>query len=223
MEPQMGIICGECSRRGKSLLPWNESHDDGVFIERVNMSWNQHAAGRIDATGIEDVDGLYSYALVLIRNRAEAEDLVQETYVRAMLAMGRLRADSNMKGWLFTILRNVWLNQLRKLRNGPQMVDIEVDGVVNGVVEPSRGAHDLYVSNVEAEQVRAVIQELPLKFREIILLREYEDLSYLEIAKILNCPVGTVMSRLRRARAKLSALLSARLTGFDSFRTRGTK
>ena len=187
------------------------------------MSWSRDAAGRVDATGIEDIDGLYSYALVLTRNHAEAEDLVQETYFRAIKAMGRLRADSNMKGWLFTILRNVWLNQLRKWRNGPQIVDIEVDEVANSVVEPSKSAHELYVSKVEAEQVRAAIQELPLEFREIILLREYEDLSYLEIASILGCRVGTVMSRLGRARAKLRALLSTRLTGFDSSRMRGTK
>jgi RNA polymerase sigma-70 factor (ECF subfamily) len=187
------------------------------------MSWNHHATGRVDAIGIEDLDGLYSYALVLTRNHAEAEDLVQETYVRAIQAMGRLRPDSNMKGWLFTILRNVWLNQLRKWRNGPQMVDIEVDGVANSVVEPCKGAHELYVSKVEAEQVRAALQELPLEFREIILLREYEDLSYLEIASILGCPVGTVMSRLGRARAKLRALLSARITGFDSSRMKGAK
>ena len=186
------------------------------------MSWDHHAAGRVDATGIEDLDGLYSYALVLTQNHAEAEDLVQETYVRAIKAMRRLRADSNMKGWLFTILRNVWLNQLRKWRNGPQIVDIEVDGVANSV-EPSKSAHELYVSKVEAEQVRAAIQELPVEFREIILLREYEDLSYLEIASILGCPVGTVMSRLGRARAKLRALLSTRLTGLDSSRMRGTE
>lgn len=106
---------------------------------------------------------------------------------------------------------------------GPQMVDIEVDGVTNSVIEPSQDAHDLYVSKVEAKQVRAAMQELPLEFREIILLREYEDLSYLEIASILECPVGTVMSRLGRARGKLRALLSARLTGFDSSGTRGAK
>jgi RNA polymerase sigma-70 factor, ECF subfamily len=77
---------------------------------------------------------LYSYALVLTRNHAEADDLVQETYVRAMQAMGRLRAGNNMKGWLFTIL-NVWFNQLRKWRNGPQMVEIEVwDDVANSIV-----------------------------------------------------------------------------------------
>jgi RNA polymerase sigma-70 factor (ECF subfamily) len=170
------------------------------------MSWNHDGAGRTDATGIEFVDGLYGYAMVLTRNHAQAEDLVQETYVRAIRAMERLRAHSNMKGWLFTILRNIWLNELRRVRNGPQLVDI-----AESVVEPSRNSHDLYVSKMESEQVRAAIQELSVEFREIILLREYEELSYQDIASVLDCPVGTVMSRLGRARAKLRALLSARL------------
>jgi len=176
------------------------------------MSWNHDGAGRAGETGIEYLDGLYSYALVLTRNHAEAEDLVQETYVRALKAMGKLRADSNIKSWLFTILRNAWFNQLRKWRNGPRMVDLEVDnGTANSIIEPSKNSHDLYVSKMETEQVRAAIQELPADFREIILLREYEDLSYQEIASVLNCPIGTVMSRLGRARAKLRPLLSARL------------
>jgi RNA polymerase sigma-70 factor (ECF subfamily) len=188
------------------------------------MSWSHDGTGSGDTTGIEYLDGLYSYALVLTRNHAEAEDLVQETYIRAMQAMGRLRAGSNMKGWLFTILRNIWFNQLRKWRNGPQMVQIEVeDGIANSIVEPSKDSHDLYVSKMETEQVRAAIQELPVEFREIILLREYEDLSYLEIASVLDCPVGTVMSRLGRARAKLRTLLSDTLKGSNSPSVRGAK
>ena len=104
------------------------------------------------------------------------------------------------------------------------MIEIEVgDGVANSIAEPSKNSHDLYVSKVETEQVRAAIQELPIEFREIILLREYEDLSYQEIASVLDCPVGTVMSRLGRARAKLRALLSATLRGSDSPSLRGTK
>ena len=178
------------------------------------MSWDHTGDGKTDTMGIEYLDGLYSYAMVLSRNHADAEDLVQETYVRAMQAMRRLRADSNIKGWLFTILRNIWFNQLRKRRNGPQMVEIEVgDGVANSIVEPSKNSHDLYVSKLEAEQVRSAIHKLPVEFREIILLREYEDLSYREIASVLHCPVGTVMSRLGRARAKLSTLLAATLKG----------
>jgi RNA polymerase sigma-70 factor (ECF subfamily) len=180
------------------------------------MSWNEEGASQAGAPGVEYLDGLYSYALVLTRNHAEAVDLVQETYARAIPAMGTLRADSSNKGWLFTILRNVWLNQLRKWCNGPQMIEMEGDdGVPNSIVEPSKDSHDLYVSKLEAEQVRVAIQELPVDFREVILLREYEGLSYQEIASVLDCPVGTVMSRLGRARSKLHVLLSPTLKGSD--------
>ena len=176
------------------------------------MSWNDPGVGQADTMGIEYLDGLYSFAMVLSRNHAEAEDLVQETYVRAMQAMRRLRADSNIKGWLFTILKNIWFNQLRKRRNDPRMIAIDVgDDVANSIVEPSKNSHDLYLSRLEAEQVRAAIEKLPVEFREIILLREYEDLSYQEIARVLDRPIGTVMSRLGRARAKLHVLLSVTL------------
>jgi RNA polymerase sigma-70 factor (ECF subfamily) len=162
----------------------------------LGMSWNQDGAGRTDATGIECIDGLYGYAMALTRNHAQAEDLVQETYVRAIPAMGRVQTHSNMKGWLFTILRNIWLNELRKWRNGPQLVEIDLaDGVADSVVEPSRNSHDLYVSKIEAEQVRAAIQELSVDFREIILLREYEELTYQEIASILNNALSEPLCR----------------------------
>jgi RNA polymerase sigma-70 factor (ECF subfamily) len=173
------------------------------------MFCKQSDACQVDAIGIEYLDGLYSYALVLSRNRADAEDLVQETYVRAMQAMGRLRPDSNIKSWFYTILRNVWLNQLRKRRSGPQTLDPSMDeGFANEMVEPSKSSYELYVSKVEREQVRAAIRKLPVDFREVIVLREYEELSYQEIASIVGCPVGTVMSRLGRARSKLRELLS---------------
>ncbi len=174
------------------------------------MFRRQNDAYQVDAIGIEHLNGLYSYALILSRNPADAEDLVQETYVRAMQAMGRLRADSNIKSWLFTILRNIWLNQIRKRRTGPQMVETDAeDGFANDIVETSKDSYEIYVSEMEREQVRRAIQKLPVEFREIILLREYEELSYQEIASVLECPAGTVMSRLGRARSKLRALLSA--------------
>ena len=169
------------------------------------MSWERDGTGYVQGMLLENIDGLYSYALILTRNRAEAEDLVQETCLRAIQAIERLRAGSNMKGWLFTILRNVWFNQLRKWRYSPPMIGIEAG---DSIADPSKDSHDLYVSKVEAEQVRAAIQKLPVDFREIILLREYEELSYQQIASVLDCPVGTVMSRLGRARAKLRALLN---------------
>jgi len=158
----------------------------------------------------EYLDSLYSYALVLSRNRTEAEDLVQETCLRALRAMERLRPDSNVKSWLFTILRNIWLNQLRQRKNVPDVVDLDSDEHgADRAVDSSKDPYAAYVSDLEREQVQHAIEQLPLEFREIILLREYEELSYEEIAAMLQCPVGTVMSRLARARSKLRDLLLA--------------
>jgi RNA polymerase sigma-70 factor (ECF subfamily) len=156
----------------------------------------------------EYLDGLYSYALALSRNRAEAEDLVQETCLRAIRAMGSLRAESSAKSWLFTILRNIWFNQLRQRRTAPEMVELDLDGTgPNQAADTAKDPHATYVSNIEREQVRTAIKQLSEEFREIIILREYEGLSYQEIAKVLGCPLGTVMSRLARARRKLRDLL----------------
>jgi RNA polymerase sigma-70 factor (ECF subfamily) len=184
---------------------------------RKLMFCKQNDAYQVDAISIEYLDGLYSYALVLSRNHADAEDLVQQTYVRAQQAIGRLRADSNIKSCFFTILRNIWLNQLRNRRSGPQILDTDMnDGVANEMVEPSNSSNELSVSKVEREQVRAAIQKLPVEFREVIVLREYEELSYQEIASIVGCPAEAVMSRLVRGRSKLRVLLSDKLTNSGS-------
>lgn len=154
------------------------------------------------------IDGLYGYAMALARNSADAEDLVQETCARAMGAMGSLRADSNLKSWLFTILRNIWLNQLQQRRTRPKLDEDESTADI--VIDRSKDPLAIYyVSKTDSERVREAIQQLPLELREIILLREYEELSYQEIANLLRCPPGTVMSRLARARAKLRILLSS--------------
>ena len=166
----------------------------------------------LSVAALEHIDALYGFAMTLTRDRTEAEDLVQETYLRAMRAMRRLRAGSNIKSWLLVILRNIWLNQLRRQRTTPMVVEIDVDDTTaNVVVETSKGPHALYVSKRECEQVREAIQHLPVDFREVILLREYEELSYQEIASVLGCPIGTVMSRLARARSKLRPMLSPTL------------
>ena len=105
----------------------------------------------------------------------------------------------------------IWLNQLRERRTAPNLIELDADE--NGAYEPADAAQDpysAYAKSVEREQVRATIQQLPQEFREIIRLHEYEELSYQEIAVLLDCPPGTVMSRLARARARLRGLLSRR-------------
>jgi RNA polymerase sigma-70 factor (ECF subfamily) len=167
------------------------------------MFREKNDAYQVDAIGIEYLHGLYSYAFVLSRNQADAENLVQETYVHAVRAMGGLRADSK-KSRFFTILRNIWLDQ-RKGRSGPHIIEANLDESL------ADGSYDLQVSTMERERVRAAIQMLPVEFREIIVLREYEQLSYEEIGSIVGCPAGTVVSRLEKARSKLRILLSAKL------------
>ena len=165
---------------------------------------------RLDLT--EYLDGLYGYAMVLSRNSAEAEDLVQETCLRALRGMDRLRSGDNAKSWLFTILRNIWLNQLRHRRTAPDLVEFDSDGGgPNEQADAGQDPHSVYVTGIEREQVQTAIQQLPVEFREIIILREYEELSYQEIAAVLDCPPGTVMSRLARARARLRELLAGGL------------
>jgi RNA polymerase sigma-70 factor (ECF subfamily) len=195
----------------------------GCMVRKsTNMYPNPGGSIRDETAEIEYIDGLFSYALMLTRNRSDAEDLVQEAYVRAIGAMARLRTGSNVKSWLFTILRNIWLNQLRRRRTTPRIVGMGADeNVASGVVETSKNPHEAYVSTMERRQVREAIRQLPVDSREIILLREYEELSYQEIATILDCPAGTVMSRLGRARSKLRTLL-AETTGSTSQEERRT-
>jgi RNA polymerase sigma-70 factor, ECF subfamily len=166
------------------------------------------------AFGIEHIDSLYRYAMVLTGSRMEAEDLVQETYVRAIEAFHRLRENSNLRGWLLTILRNLWFNELRRRRRGPQLVEVDADNHISGGLAGSeRNAQQILESGEDVERVRAALQQLPAQFREILVLREFEELSYQEIATVLDCPAGTVMSRLGRARAKLRELLTGEWEG----------
>lgn len=151
------------------------------------------------------LDALYGYAMTLARNATEAEDLVQETYLRATRAVNQPQPQGNLKAWLFVIMRNAWLNQVRHNQSGPRFVDVET----NDHAEDARhNPHVVYLRKLECEQVRAAIENLPDAYREIVVLRDIEGFTYQEIAMVLDCPAGTVMSRLGRARAKLRASLS---------------
>jgi RNA polymerase sigma-70 factor (ECF subfamily) len=174
---------------------------------RMLAETSESGTRQLQGFGLEYLDGLFGYAIVLTRNRAEAEDLVQEAYVRAMDAMHRLTPNSNIKGWLFTILRNIWFNELRRRRNSPNIVHIDNDDATVELPGNFQDAHEIFAANEDVQRVRSAILQLPIELREIILLREFEDLSYRDIAEVLGCPVGTVMSRLARARARLRDIL----------------
>jgi RNA polymerase sigma-70 factor (ECF subfamily) len=125
-----------------------------------------------------------------------------------MSAFERLRPNSNLKSWLFAILRNVYLNQIR---DGHSQLRVDIDAPVHGRWEiEDKSSKDpllLYATKVQQAEVRKAIEKLPDAYREVIVLREFEELSYEQIAQVLDCPSGTVMSRLSRAREALRGML----------------
>jgi len=154
---------------------------------------------------LQQIDALFGYAMTLTRDRPAAEDLVQETYVRAARAANRLAADTNLKNWMFVIMRNAWLNQLRREKTGPRFVDFaeEDPAADNWPAAADSNPQVVYLRKLERDEVRRAIASLPLTYREVVILRDMEGFSYQEIAAVLDCPAGTVMSRLGRAREKL--------------------
>jgi RNA polymerase sigma-70 factor (ECF subfamily) len=153
------------------------------------------------------LDALYGYGMALTHDPTETEDLVQETYMQATLHCEKLRPDSNVKAWMFTIMRNRWLKQLRHAACGPEFVALDDVVMERWMADSDQEPGHLCERIWEREEIRAALKQLPVGQREIILLRDIEGFSYKEMAEMVNCPVGTIMSRLSRARAKFKVLL----------------
>jgi RNA polymerase sigma-70 factor (ECF subfamily) len=162
-----------------------------------------------EAAALSHLDSLYGAALRLTRQPADAEDLVQETYLKAFRASDSFAAGTNLKAWLFTILHNTWRNVVRDRSRSP--IDVDSDAVERAHDEA--GDRDsperLLTRRAMGEGLRAALDALPPAFREAVWLRDVEEFSYAEIAKMLAIPIGTVMSRISRGRR----LLHDRLTG----------
>ena len=154
------------------------------------------------------LDTLYNVALRLTGNPADAEDLVQETVLKAYRAWEKYERGTNCRAWLVTILRNTFINQFRKRRKKPSKVDydaVEDISVFEAVQEQDpTGA---FFRHIVDDEVTRAVQELPEEFRMPLVLSDVEGLSYAEIAEILDIPVGTVKSRLFRGRRRLQRRL----------------
>lgn len=156
------------------------------------------------------LEPLYATALRLTRNRADAEDLVQDTFVKALRFAKQFTPGSNLKAWLFTILHNTWRNRIRDAARGKVEVDSDVvDGAVamDSLVAPETPERILLRDTLDAD-LQAALDALPEAFREAVWLRDVEELSYAEIANVLGIPLGTVMSRISRGRRMLFDRLS---------------
>ena len=169
---------------------------------------DQHS--RFEQMALPHLDAAYNLARWLTGNEHDAEDVVQDAYVRAFKFFGGFRG-GNCRSWLLTIVRNTAYTWLEKNR-GRHPVD-EFDEEAHAVEDDSTNPEALLQLQADREQVREAVGQLPAEFREVIVLRELEDLSYREIAGIAGIPIGTVMSRLARARKILQQTLSATAGG----------
>ena len=157
-----------------------------------------------EQTVLPHLDAAFNYARWLTRNDAEAEDVVQDACVRAMRFFSSLR-DDDARAWLFTIVRNAWYSRVSRKANvaeGTRLNDGQDERPDNALDPEERLLQQHTIA-----LVRAALEQLPVDFREVIVLREIEGLSYKEIAEVVGVPIGTVMSRLARARERLQTIL----------------
>jgi RNA polymerase sigma-70 factor (ECF subfamily) len=170
--------------------------------------------GTFEEEALSLVDRLFSAALRLTRNEADAQDLVQDTYLRAFRAKRQFQAGTNLKAWMFTILHNAHLNQRRDRGRSP--IEADSDTVEQAAAGPEHTLtpEDLLVRATMDHDLQAALDDLPEQFREAVWLRDVEQLTYEEIAGVTNVPIGTVMSRISRGRRLLYDGLVARTFRF---------
>ena len=157
------------------------------------------------------MDQLYAHAMRMTRNPADAEDLVQETYLKGYRAFDSFKEGTNLRAWLFRILTNSYINNYRKKQRRPDESDLgDVEDLYMyrrlGGAETStlgRSAEDELLDTITESEVKDAIEALPEQYRDAVLLADVEGFAYKEIAEILDVPIGTVMSRLHRGRKRL--------------------
>ncbi len=167
---------------------------------------------------MEFMPALYTAALRMTRNTADAEDLVQETYLKAYRAFGSFELGTNLKAWLYRILTNTYINTYRAKKRRPEIADVEdVEDLYlyrHLAGDPSggagRSAEDEALDRFTDTDVKEAIESLPETFRMAVLLADVEGFSYKEIAEITDVPIGTVMSRIHRGRKALQKALVER-------------
>lgn len=170
-----------------------------AFDEPITGEWDARRLS-FEAEALIHLDALFRVALRFVGNAADADDLVQDTLLRAYQAWHQFQQGTNAKGWLITILRHVFINEYR--RNARRRQILEREGSA-----PPQHSTVLFLEELVDDEVLRAIDALPLSYREVVTLRDIEDLHYDEIAAMLGVPIGTVKSRLFRAREMLQEKL----------------
>ncbi|HVM04443.1 MAG TPA: sigma-70 family RNA polymerase sigma factor [Acidimicrobiales bacterium] len=166
-------------------------------------------------SAMEHMSALYSAALRMTRNPADAEDLLQETYLKAYRSYGTFQEGTNLKAWLYRILTNTYINAYRAKKRRPEQTDVEdVEDLylyhrLGGLeaAAAGRSAEEEVLERFTDDDVKSALESLPDNFRMAVLLADVEGFSYKEIAEIMDVPIGTVMSRLHRGRRALQKAL----------------
>jgi len=151
---------------------------------------------------IQYMDSFYNTALRMTGDEVEAQDLVQDAYLRAYRFFDRFEKGTNFRAWLFKIIRNIYINKYRKESQNPAMIDIS-DADLFGLVSIAETPENEIFDHLLDDDITKALDDLPEDFRLALLLSDIEEFSYKEIADILDCPIGTVMSRLHRGRKML--------------------
>ena len=168
----------------------------------------QSQAVRFEEIALPHLSAAYNLARWLVRNDHDAEDVVQEAYLRAFKYFGGYRGGEG-RTWLLTIVRNSCYSWLQ--RNRARELTDSIDETQEDLALDFANPELLLLQAADAQMVRAALAELPIEFREVMVMRELEELSYKEIATIADLPIGTVMSRLARGRKRLHSLLTTRM------------
>jgi RNA polymerase sigma-70 factor, ECF subfamily len=182
---------------GPRLIP-------GIFRRDDESSFQLMSQPTFETLVVPHLDAAFNYARWLTHNDADAQDVVQDAAVRAFRFFSSLRSD-NPRAWLLTIVRNTWYARVARQQARPHVT--EYDEMADPRTDHHPDPEALLLRQQTVERVRRAVESLPVDFREVIVLRELEGLSYKDIAEVIGVPIGTVMSRLSRARERLIGLL----------------
>lgn len=178
----------------------------------MSVSAERLQSGSFEELALPLFDQLYNFAHWLTHDRAEAEDLVQETYTKALRGFSSFQQGTNFRAWIYRILRNTFLSSRTGLQATATMqLDLDADAAPLPATTEAATPESILIERSNHHLLQSALDELPVHFREVLLLCEVEEMSYNEISEALTVPIGTVMSRLSRARAALRNSVRAKL------------